>query len=67
MDELLKVVEVAELLRVSESTVRNLIKRGAFPTVRIGRAMRVKGSDVVEYVKSCTVSVDLSTFDSDEN
>lgn len=34
--------EVAELLNVTSATVRNLVKRGEIPAIRIGAAYRVK-------------------------
>lgn len=41
MQQLLKATEVAELLRLSERTVRQLIAGGKLPSVRFGRSIRV--------------------------
>jgi excisionase family DNA binding protein len=48
---LLKATEVAELLGISKSFVYNLMKRGEIPTVRLGTALRVKQSDLEEFIK----------------
>jgi excisionase family DNA binding protein len=39
---LLVVAEVANLLRVSERTVRRMIADGTIPVVRIGRSVRIR-------------------------
>lgn len=45
-DQLLTVAEVAERLRLHPITIRRHIKSGLLPAVRIGRAVRVRASDV---------------------
>lgn len=45
-DRLLRLDEAAALLRVTPRTVRRLIVAGALPRVRIGRAARVRLSDM---------------------
>lgn len=46
------VAEVAELLRVSERTVRRLIARGALRAVRVGRSIRIDGRVIEAVVAS---------------
>ena len=43
---LLTVDEVAEYLRIKDTTVRELIKRGELPAARVGKAYRIKRTDV---------------------
>jgi excisionase family DNA binding protein len=47
-DGLLTRAEVAQYLRVSERTVSRLIRAGQLPAVRIGRAVRIRHSDLLE-------------------
>jgi excisionase family DNA binding protein len=44
--ELLKVSEVAELIRVSEPTVRSMIRRGELEGSKTGRSWRVRASSL---------------------
>lgn len=46
------VSEVAETLRVSTMTVYRLIKSGQLPSVRVGKAYRVREDDVDSYLAS---------------
>jgi excisionase family DNA binding protein len=48
MDQLLTTEQVAELLAVSERTVRRL----RVPTVRLGRLVRYKAADVARFVEA---------------
>jgi excisionase family DNA binding protein len=50
-DEFLTVAEVAELLRLNQQTIRNWIDRGSLPAVRIGRRVRVRGTDLRELLE----------------
>lgn len=46
-DEFLTVREIAELLKLNDQTVRNMIDRGEIPAVRVGsRSVRVMRSDL---------------------
>lgn len=45
-ERMLTVTEVAERLHVHPITVRRLIKAGKLPAVRVGRAVRVRASEV---------------------
>lgn len=42
--------EVAETFRVDVKTIYRAIVKGALPTVRVGRACRVRASDVYVFV-----------------
>jgi excisionase family DNA binding protein len=48
---LLKAEEVAELLNISHSFAYLLMQTGQIPTVRLGRACRVKPQDLAEYIE----------------
>jgi excisionase family DNA binding protein len=50
-DKLLKAGEVAELLQLSHSKAYNLMQRGEIPTVRMGRTVRVRRSDLEEFIE----------------
>lgn len=53
MPEHWKVSELAEELRVSERTIRRMIKRGRFPhAFRVGRSWRIPRRDVAELQKA---------------
>jgi excisionase family DNA binding protein len=43
--------EVASLLRVSPEAVRRLLRRGALPAIRIGRAWRVEEADLQRWIR----------------
>ena len=46
-DEFLTVAEIAELLKLNQMTVRNMIDRGDLPAVRVGkRRVRVRRTDL---------------------
>ena len=47
-DDLLTRTEVAQYLRVSDRTVSRLIGTGQLPASRIGRAVRIRQSDLLE-------------------
>jgi excisionase family DNA binding protein len=48
------VTEVAEALRVSENTVRQMIKRGELPAVKVGKSYRIKQSDIDALLQTYT-------------
>ena len=52
----LKVAEVAERLALGRTHCYDLIQRGILPGVRIGRAIRVPESKLVEYLESLTIA-----------
>jgi excisionase family DNA binding protein len=51
---LLRVGEAAELLRLGESTVKLMIRRGELPVVRYGRAVRIPRGDLEKWVADRT-------------
>jgi excisionase family DNA binding protein len=52
-DRLLDAVEVAALLSVPTSWVRQQARDGAIPCVRLGRYVRFEREAVLEWVASC--------------
>ncbi len=52
VSELLTVEEVAEYLRVSIYTVREMIKSGKLPGVKLGKSYRIKRADVEKLVNT---------------
>ncbi len=49
--ELLTPTQVCKLLKVSQSTFFRLIRRNAFPVVRIGKSLRVKATALANYIE----------------
>lgn len=49
--QLLKLEEVCDRLKVSMSTVRRLIDRGELVAVRVGRNLRVRPADLEAYIE----------------
>ena len=47
---LMTVAEVATALRVSTKTIRRMIARGELQHVKIGRLVRVRAEDIVQYI-----------------
>lgn len=43
--------EVAALLRVTEKTIRNLIKSGKLPASQVGNRYRIAHTDVQDYLQ----------------
>ena len=58
-DDLLTRAEVARYLRVSDRTVSRLIRAGKLPASRIGRAVRIRQSDLLNMLngKPCISAV----------
>jgi putative molybdopterin biosynthesis protein len=58
--KLLTVQEVAETMKVSEKTVRRLIKRGDLAAYKVGERgqLRVKECDLKQYVEAKRVQVE---------
>jgi len=48
---LLRIDEVAEMLRVTQMTVRRIIERRLMPVYRIGRGLRFRAEDVKAFVE----------------
>ena len=55
--EFLTAAEVAEVLAVSPKTVSRMVKRGALPWHRIGRARRFRRCDLEDFLARCRVPV----------
>ena len=53
-DRLLEAKEVAELLAVPESWVRESTRSGAIPVVELGRYRRYREADVLAWLESCS-------------
>lgn len=51
--KLLKAVDIARILNISKALAYRLIQRGEIPVVRINHAVRVKPSDLEDYVNRC--------------
>lgn len=51
-DKLLTLQEVAEKLRVSKLTVWRYTDNGSLPAFKIGRALRIKNSDIDKFIES---------------
>jgi excisionase family DNA binding protein len=49
-DDLLKVAEVAKVLRISPVTVYNLIDAGKLEVIKIGKSIRIHREDLLEYL-----------------
>lgn len=51
LDELLTAEDVAELLHVPRSTVSDYARRGALPSIKLGRHVRFVRSDVADAIE----------------
>lgn len=61
-DDLLTRAEAARYLRVSDRTVSRLIRTGQLPAARIGRAVRIRQSDLLEMLNGKpSISAGLGT------
>jgi len=56
MTRLLTVEQVADALALNTFTIYRMVNRGRIPTVRIGRSVRVKESDLNQFVEDMTVT-----------
>ncbi|PWB53907.1 MAG: DNA-binding protein [Anaerolineales bacterium] len=57
INTLLKAKDVAEILKISRAMAYTLMQRGEIPTVRIGKARRVRPEDLIKYIESNTNSL----------
>ena len=48
--------EVAEILKLNQQTIRNMLDRGDLPFVRLGRRVRIKRSDFDQFMERGYVS-----------
>ena len=51
MDKLLTVLEIAELLNVTKTTIYNMIYKNEIPFIRIGGSYRFNADEVIEYFR----------------
>lgn len=58
--QLLTVGEVAQILRISRTSVHNLIARGELPALRFGRTVRIPATAIVRMVEKCLEEGDAS-------
>lgn len=67
-DEFLTVMEVAELLKINQQTVRNWADRGEIPVVRVGsRRVRIRKSDLDAFLSADSHSLpEPARVDADE-
>ena len=49
--ELLKMDEVAEILKVSEQRAYDLVRKDILPGVKMGRQVRVSKKDLMEWIE----------------
>ena len=52
-EQFLKAVDIAKILNISIALAYRLIQRGDIPAVRISHTVRVKHSDLEDYVNRC--------------
>ena len=51
MEELLKPADVADILKISRATAYRMLKQGEIPTMRIGSLVRVRKSDLDQFIR----------------
>ena len=56
-EQLLKASDIAIILNISKALAYRLIQHGDIPVVHISHAVRVKLSDLEDYVKRCREGV----------
>jgi excisionase family DNA binding protein len=51
-DQFLTVAEIAELLKLNQQTIRNMIDRGDLPAIRVGaRRVRIRRADLEHFLE----------------
>jgi excisionase family DNA binding protein len=53
-DILIKKNEAASILRISVPTLERMVYRGELPFVKVGRMLRFKKMDLINYINRCT-------------
>ena len=56
-EQLLKATDIARILNISKALAYRLIQHGEIPVVKISHSVRVKLSDLEDYVKRCREDV----------
>jgi len=54
MEKIYTVPEVADYLKLSKSKVYNLVQRGEIPSIKIGRNVRIRESDLDQWLDDQT-------------
>jgi putative molybdopterin biosynthesis protein len=49
--KLLSLKEAAEMLGIHYTTMRQYVRKGKFPVVRIGRLLKIEAKDIEEYIR----------------
>ena len=57
LPEMLTILEVGKILRLSRSKAYNLSKQDKFPIIKIGKCIRVSKYDLVQWLKLSSESV----------
>ena len=55
MKKLLTVVEIAELLNVTKTTIYNMIYKNEIPFIKIGGTYRFNADEVIDYFKKAGI------------
>jgi putative molybdopterin biosynthesis protein len=50
--KLLSLKEAAEMLGIHYTTMRQYVRKGKFPVVRIGRLLKIEAKDIEDYIKN---------------
>jgi excisionase family DNA binding protein len=63
-ERLIKVADVAKILNISRALAYRLLQNGDIPAIRINHAVRVRPSDLDEYIEKCrnVGSINISRF-----
>ncbi len=51
MDEILTIPEVARYLKMSRAKIYRLVQRREIPHIRIGKNVRIRGSDLARWIE----------------
>lgn len=51
MDKLMTILELREFLNISRSKVYELVKNSDFPTIRVGKCIRICKKDLFEWLQ----------------
>ena len=51
MDRIMTVPEVAEYLKLAKSTVYYMVQRNQIPYLKIGKSVRIRESDLIEWIE----------------
>lgn len=52
MDKIYTVPEVAQYLRMSKAKIYALVQRGEIPSIKLGRNVRIRESDLLAWIES---------------